>query len=192
MERRNGDECPQFLLDIKDCVADRLLGVLSVRLLAVTDDVLDEDLFARKDTVLFEAIVKVFGGQTVEELLLEVREMLLFFFGEAVEGPTQENSCGEPGRDRLAPACAFEVGVLAVHILTDIVTVEPACLDSEFAREGKFSVEVRAGTAFRVRSGEFTLVVGTIVEDASECGFGHNFLVLRLNINDEYCLSVQK
>ena len=157
-KRKRGTNVPRFLFEVEDCVADGLLRVLSVRLLAVTDNLGDDETLAREDARDLAEVEEVFGGQAVEEFLLELGEFLLFALGEAVEGPTQENSCGEPARNGLGVPRAFEVRVFAVFVVTLALVVEPTVLDSEFARQGKFSVEIRAGSTFGVGVGEGALV----------------------------------
>lgn len=149
---------PQFLFDIEDCVADRLFGLLTERPFVMTDDSRDDETLSREDAFGLAEVEKVFGGKTVEESTVEVRQTLALVICEAVKGPTQENSCGEPGWNGLLVPRAFEERVFAVFVLTVAVSVEPTVLDSEFTRKGKFSVEIRAGSAFRVGVAEGLLV----------------------------------
>lgn len=163
---------PHFLFDVEDCVANRLLGVLSEGLLGVTGVALDHDGLA-PGVLALHKVEEVFGREAVEKFLVELGEGLLFFFGEAVERATEEDTGTDTGRNILATPLTFEVSVLAVGVLLDALGVEPTVFDGEVAREDEFGTRVRAGRALGIRVGEFGLA-GTGLAKNPLNGVGHN------------------
>lgn len=163
---------PHFLFDIKDCVADRLLGVGTEGLLRVMGVAGDHDGLAPR-TLPFDEVEELFGGKAVEEFLVELGEGLLFFFGEAVERTTEEDTRTDTGRNILAVPLTFEVSVLAVGVLTVALGVEPTVFDGEVAREDEFGTRVRARGTLGIRVGEFGLV-GTGLAKNPLNGVSHN------------------
>ena len=163
---------PHFLFDVEDCVADRLLGIATERLLRVTGVALDHDGLAPR-TLPFDEVEELFGGKAVEEFLVELGEGGFFFFGEAVERSPKEDTSTDARRNRLAVACTFEVRVLAVGVLLVALGVEPTVFDGEVARENEFGTRVRAGSTLGIRVGEFGLV-GTGLAKNPLNGISHN------------------
>lgn len=164
---------PPFLFEVEDCVANGLLGVLTEGPFVVADDSGNDETLSREDAFGLAEVEEVFGGNAVEEFAVEVREVLALVIGEAVEGPTQEDSCGEPGWDGLLVPRAFEVGVFTLFVVPLALLVEPTVLDIEFAREGEFGVEIRAGSALGVGVAEF-LLVGLDEVEVAVAGVCHN------------------
>ena len=162
---------PPFLLDIKDCVTDRLLGIATERLLRVKGVASDHDGLAPRVLALHQ-VEEVFGGEAVEQFLVELGEGLLFFFGEAVEWATEEDTGTDSGRNGLAVTGTFEVRVLAVFILANALSVEPAIFDGEVAREDESCSRVGARGTLGIRVGEFGLV-GTGLAKNPINGFRH-------------------
>ena len=163
---------PPFLLDIKDCVADRLLGVAVERLLRVASVALDHNLLAPRILPLDE-VEELFGGEAIQQLLVEVGEGRFFFFGEAVERATEEDTRTDACGNGLAVARTFEIRVLAVRILLLALGVGPSIFDGEVAREDEFSTRVRARSTLGIRVGEFGLV-GTGLAKNPRNGISHN------------------
>lgn len=163
---------PHFLFDIKDCVADRLLGVGTEGLLRVTGVALDHDGFAPR-TLPFDEVEELFGGKAVEEFLVELGERGFFFFGEAVERTTEEDTSADARRNIGAVPLTFEVSVLAVGVLTVALGIEPTVFDGEVAREDEFGTRVWAGRTLGIRVGEFGLV-GTGLAKNPLNGISHN------------------
>ena len=163
---------PHFLFDVEDCVADRLLGIATERLLRVTGVALDHDGLAPR-TLPFDEVEELFGGKAVEEFLVELGEGGFFFFGEAVERATEEDTSTDTGRNIGAVPLTFEVSVLAVGVLTVALGIEPTVFDGEVAREDEFGTRVRAGRALGIRVGEFGLV-GTGLAKNPLNGVSHN------------------
>lgn len=163
---------PPFLLDIKDCVADRLLGIATERLLRVTGVASDHNGLAPRILPL-DKVEELFGGEAVEKFLVELGEGRFFFFGEAVEGATQEDACGNACGNILAVPLTFEVSVLAVGVLAIALGVEPTVFDGEVARENEFGARVRARSTLGIGVGEFGLV-GTGLAKNPLNGKSHN------------------
>lgn len=170
---------PLFLLEVENGVADRLLLVLVERNFLVADDILDDDTLAREDALALAEVEEVFRGQALVQVLLEVGEATLFFFGEVVERATEEDTGGEAGVDAnfvavLRLAGAFEVCVFAVFVVTLPFAVEPAVLDGEFAGEAEFGADIRTRTALGVGVREFALGGRAVVEDTGDSVFSHS------------------
>ena len=163
---------PPFLLDIKDCVADRLLGIATERLLRVADVALDHNGLAPRVLALHQ-VEEVFGGEAIQQLLVEVGEGLLFFFGEAVKRSPKEDTRTDTSGNGLAVARTFEVRVLAVRILLLALGIGPSIFNGESAREDESCSGVRARSTLGIRVGEFGLV-GTGLAKNPRNGKSHN------------------
>lgn len=163
---------PPFLLDIKDCVADRLLGIATERLLRVAGVALDHNLLP-PSVLALDKVEELFRGEAIQQLLVELGEGGFFFFGEAVERATEEDTRTDTGRDIGAVPLTFEVSVLAVGVLPVALGIEPTVFDGEVAREDEFGTRVGAGRTLGIRVGEFGLV-GTGLAKNPLNGVGHN------------------
>lgn len=163
---------PPFLLDIKDCVTDRLFGVRTVRLLRVAGVTLDHNLLAPR-TLPFDEVEELFGGKAVEQFLVELGEGGFFFFGEAVERSPKEDTRTDACGNGLAVACTFEVRVLAVRILLLALGISPAFFYGEVTSEDEFGTRVRARSTLGIRVGEFGLI-GTGLAKNPRNGISHN------------------
>lgn len=171
---------PLFLLDVEDCVADRLLGVLVVGRLHMADNALDHDGLA-PEVLLLEEVEEVFRTEAVQQFLVEFGEALLFFFGEAVERTAEEDTGADATFGILAVPLAFEEGIGTVGILPRVGTaVEPTVLNGEVTREGEFGADIRAGRALNVRVRQFGFLSPGLVENPMN-GISHISEVLRLN-----------
>ena len=150
---------PLFLFEVEDGVGHGSSLVLAVRDFGVPNDGLDEDGLAIVDAVLLEDLIEVASIGAVDEGLLEVGEFLGFFLGEAVERATEEDTGTDACSDICAVPLAFEEGIGTVSVAHfSRTTVEPAVLDIEFASEGKFGVDSRAGFTLGIAGRQFGLV----------------------------------
>lgn len=163
---------PHFLFDFEDCVADRLLGVRTEGLLRVTGVALDHKSLAPR-TLPFDEVEELFGGKAVEEFLVEFGEGGFFFFGEAVERATEEDTSTDASGNIFAVPLTFEVSVFTVGVLTVALGIEPTAFDGEVARENEFGTRVRAGSTLGIGVGEFGLV-GTGLAKNPLNGISHN------------------
>lgn len=163
---------PHFLLDIKDCVTDRLLGIGTERLLRVTGVAGDHDGLSPRILPLDE-VEELFGGKAVHEFLVEFGERGFFFFGEAVKRSPKEDASTDASGNIGAVSLTFEVSVLAVGVLTVALGIEPTVFDGEVAREDEFCSGVRARGTLGIRVGEFGLV-GTGLAKNPLNGTSHN------------------
>ena len=163
---------PPFLLDIKDCVADRLLGIRTERLLRVTGVALDHNLLA-PSVLALDKVEELFRGEAIQQLLVEVGEGGFFFFGEAVERSPKEDTRTDACGNGLAVARTFEVRVLAVRILLLALGISPAFFYGEVTSEDEFGTRVRARSTLGIRVGEFGLVGTGLAKDPRN-GISHN------------------
>lgn len=162
---------PHFLFDIKDCVTDRLLGIATERLLRVTGVALDHDGLAPGVLALHQ-VEELFGGEAVGEFLVELGDGLLFFFGEAVERATEEDTSTDASGNILAVPLTFEVSVFAFGVLLVALGIGPAVFDGEVAREDEFGARVRARSTLDIRIRKIRLI-GTGLAEVPFNGVGH-------------------